>query len=521
MGFLEAVYAIGKMHMSNESPPEWEDVEKFLMPPLPITDDSNKNGYVIRVWLDVEDPFADQLIVRDVADIDVVEYLSGEGTIQEQIRKYLYKGPSGNASKKPYSPLLNIKNPSSDRIKKLNKLKTVEDWANNEHSPFQALYTKILSPLQEKGVLSQGSAELIRDKLAGMHKKFCGLWTDERRYYIVILGCKDGKKFLYPGEIPVFISHFKRQIQEQIKTDNSVKCSICGKSGEYNIEFGKVFKFATSDKLGFFPACQKENVPKGFPVCQNCYAVFVKGNEIVENKFSYRYILDNMARGIIPKEILMNYKNIGKKNGQEKIHLYVVPELIFNEKDYLPAKVIKPIHDFLKTGIKQEVNLFKNLAQQGDSLALHFVFLGQVEGKDQKRIHLMIEDVPPSRLKKLEEIWKQSVHACFLPTKNKKEPDKEDLCLDAAIRNIVATYVELVSVNNGEKHFQIDNCLKILGNLLSGDQICVSSLKVNLTSRFTGLFSSDNWNKIGTATTQRMMLVADFLERVNQARRCM
>jgi len=119
MGFLEAVYSLGKRESSADSSPEWEDIDSFLSLPLTITEDQEKRGRIIRVWLEVEDPIGKQLEIRDIAKIDVVDFLAGEGTPQENRRKYLYKDPAGANVTWSYSPIYKLGKPKKADQEKL------------------------------------------------------------------------------------------------------------------------------------------------------------------------------------------------------------------------------------------------------------------------------------------------------------------------------------------------------------------------------------------------------------------
>jgi CRISPR-associated protein Csh1 len=133
----------------------------------------------------------------------------------------------------------------------------------------------------------------------------------------------------------------------------------------------------------------------------------------------------------------------------------------------------------------------------------------------QERVHLIVEDVPPTRLKRLEELWRKSLEV-YSPF---KKDNTESKYLDFAIRNIVWVYLDLAGTGDSEKKFQMDRCFKVLGQLLNGQKVDVRGLKTNMVSRFPGLFASGDWSQVGPTKSGRMLLVLDFLERVNKAGR--
>ena len=69
----------------------------------------------------------------------------------------------------------------------------------------------------------------------------------------------------------------------------------------------------------------------------------------------------------------------------------------------------KKTRNFIETGLQNESFLAEVVLEQGDSLVYHFVFLEKNQA--QERILLMLEDVPPTWLRKLNGLWIQSEKA--------------------------------------------------------------------------------------------------------------
>jgi CRISPR-associated protein Csh1 len=483
MGFLEAVYSLGKRESSTDFSPEWEDIDNFLTLPLPIIEDQDRKGRIIRVWLEAEEPLGKQLEVRDIAKIDVVDFLAGEGTLQEKRRKYLYRDPVGANVTWSYSPTYKLGSPKkADREKLLEET----EWKDKQDSRFYKLYNRVLADLEREGVFSKGSVDLIMTKLVERRGEICDLWSDPKRSYILMFGCEDKSVFLYPGDIPAFISYFRQKLAKKSGGGDLIKCSFCGCSEESSASFSDVFKFSTFDKVSFLPGNNKKHKNKVFPICQQCNAMFTKGKDVLRNKFSNGSII----------------------NG---INIDVVPELIFGHEQL--AAVADNVSDFIKKGLRIEKNLFSFLARQGEGLVFHFMFWEKNQA--QERVHLIVEDVPPTRLKRLEELWRKSLEV-YSPF---KKDNTESKYLDFAIRNIVWVYLDLAGTGDSEKKFQMDRCFKVLGQLLNGQKVDVRGLKTNMVSRFPGLFASGDWSQVGPTKSGRMLLVLDFLERVNKAGR--
>ena len=178
---------------------------------------------------------------------------------------------------------------------------------------------------------------------------------------------------MYPGEVAAFVNYFKNKLNLTVKlkriAQQTTYCALCGEKKKLET-LDKVFKFATFDKPGFLPGTKdgagiKEKV---FPVCETCYGVLSAGKEEMERRF--------VNFNIIPKT-----------------SLYVIPEIIFDKKEYyrIASDFTK---NFLKNGIRNELNLFNLLSRVNEGLVYHFLFAEINQA--QLIIHSLIEDVPPT-----------------------------------------------------------------------------------------------------------------------------
>jgi len=477
MGFLEAVYTLGKIEAGSYSDPKWSDIDNYLTLPLQESEDQSKSGRIIRVWLEVEDPFEEQLKVKGINKIDLIDFLAGEGSLQEKRRKYLYKDPVGNNVKWSYSPIYKLGEPKKSGRE---KLQTEVEWQGNKKSRFFKLHNRVLASFEKEGVFSVGSVDLIMKELVDRRSELCALWSDSKRSYVLMFGCYKDGTFMYPGEIPAFVSYFRKKLEERTSKSNPITCAFCGKRDEMGSSFSNVFKFATFDKASFLPGNSKNSKGKVFPICRKCNALFTKGRDVLRSKFT------NKIAGI---------------------NMDVVPEFIFGGQKHISAYDMAP--NFMRTGLKVEENLFSFLARQGESLVFHFMFWEK--NNAQEIVHLLVEDVPPTRLKRLQDLWRKSLEV--YPTFNRNNTRRESL--DFAIENIVQVYNDLSSHSDSDKKFQKSECFKLLGRLLNGNKIDVRSLKTNMVARFPGLFASDDWSRWGASKMIRMLLVLDFIERTN------
>ncbi len=191
------------------------------------------------------------------------------------------------------------------------------------------------------------------------------------------------------------------------------------------------------------------------------------------------------------------------------LNLFVIPELLSPGKNL--AKIDEKTSDFLKHGIKTEERLFNYLAKQGESLVFHFVFWEK--NKAQELVHLMVEDVPPTRLKRLNSKWKEAVDACPFPSKDDQVNDART-SLDFALKAVLYFFLA-ASKNEGEKKWLRNKALAVWGKLLGGERVDMAEVKSLAVSRLTACFADENWMKYSGFKTMDMARVVDFLIRNN------
>src|SRR5690606_11559689 len=97
------------------------------------------------------------------------------------------------------------------------------------------------------------------------------------------------------------------------------------------------------------------------------------------------------------------------------INIYVAPELLFDLRS--PMSLNAAFREFIRVGLRREESLFRSLARRDEALVYHFVFWEAQQA--QERIHLMVEDVPPSHLKQLERVWTETAKVFELEDERK------------------------------------------------------------------------------------------------------
>jgi hypothetical protein len=59
LGFVNATYELGKLVSNKLNDPEFIDIESYLQLPMPVIEDKERSGRVIRIWLNVTDSTAE------------------------------------------------------------------------------------------------------------------------------------------------------------------------------------------------------------------------------------------------------------------------------------------------------------------------------------------------------------------------------------------------------------------------------------------------------------------------------
>jgi CRISPR-associated protein Csh1 len=191
----------------------------------------------------------------------------------------------------------------------------------------------------------------------------------------------------YVGEYKICrdcMSYFEREKEKE--SENKGSCALCGQQGTVmgNVS---VFKFYVIDKPGFIMGGFREkDAWKNFPVCKNCKQSMERGKQWLESKSKFKFY--GLSYYLIPK-------------------LTIHDDLLFKQvMDIISEgrKQIKLDQEGRKIITNDENEILDYVSNQRDYLTLNFLFLK----KDQsaERILLLIEDVFPSRIRKIFEAKK-------------------------------------------------------------------------------------------------------------------
>ncbi|MGI6253124.1 MAG: TM1802 family CRISPR-associated protein [Aminivibrio sp.] len=514
MGFLEAVKALGKMQAEAMAERNFgkdgdflSDISNYLE--QPTGQGGKPPEQIIRVWCraeNLETCLADESIplrIRDVDKIDCIEYGAGGDSFDPEIikRKLLYRAPPGSNVTWSFSPIYKLgrgKTSADGAVADL--IGTSGDWSSDSNTRFYKLRNRVLQAYSTGGVWSPDACTLVLEALEKNVTKLAELWSEAKTSTILLFGLvSSAGEFLWPGEIPQYRRFFRSKLQPIVPGDFSKKskrtaswrCSSClseKDGGEQSLNSDEVFSFATFDKPGFLPGIKtgREAISarrKVWPICWTCGGLLSRGRDYLEQ----HYLKDNIMPGM---------------------NLFVVPELVMSGR--LLSKAADLSRDFLRKGVKTEERLFNYLAKQEDSLVFHFVFWEKNQA--QELIHLMLEDVPPSRLKKLESKWKETVYA--FPFSKNRQIAEGRTTIDYAFKSIYRFFL-YGAKNDGEKKWLRSRALGVWGKLLEGSGVDVAEVKNLAVARLPSCFSDKTWLQYSGPNMFGAARIIDFLARIN------
>jgi len=373
-------------------------------------------------------------------------------------------------------------------------------WQDNKDCRFYKLYHSVLNDYEKSGYFTVGSSDKIMSDMVEQIDRIAEFWSERNIPCFMIFGLKDAERFLYPGEINAFVNYFKDKLNQNSlnKSKKSKKsarityCSLCGKTAQELKTLDKIFKFATFDKPNFLPGTAKtaEVEEKVFPVCDSCYETLSAGKEEMEKRF-------------------VNLNTI------PKISLYVIPEIISDRQEFI-RRAADQTRKFLKYGVRNERQLFRYLSRQDEGLVYHFLFAEVNQA--QLIVHSLVEDVPPTHLQKLQELWTKTCQ-----TYNFNDEISDEKCtLDTAISQIVAVFISLAGKSEQEEKVMKDKIIFVISGILSGEAVGIKEIKTLIVSRMSGLINDPDWlkpsgkhNMPGRIKIKGMAEVLDFLYRVN------
>lgn len=288
----------------------------------------------------------------------------------EKRLKYLYRSGKGNGP--GFSPTaklteakktFNMKILGWFKILNANKLNISEEDKN--------------FLLKTKSALEKNSEEIIKAIQEKRNQK------PRKESIFLTLKFWDGFDEKYIGDYDIFRTLFLKGVDSKdlkIYAENKV-CSICKEKKPLVVGNLDIYKFYTIDKPGFISGGFKdENAWKNFPVCLDCKQALEEGKKYIQENLSFDFA--GLKYQLIPKILFGSFTTAGE-----------VLSLLERIKSNSLGKDQKNVY------LADEKEILVYLKDEKDNISLNFLFIKQIQSAE--RIQLLLEDVFPSRLKKI------------------------------------------------------------------------------------------------------------------------
>ncbi|MDN5363121.1 MAG: CRISPR-associated protein Csh1 [Eubacteriales bacterium] len=202
-----------------------------------------------------------------------------------------------------------------------------------------------------------------------------------------------GKKKFYPGDVPLFRELLLKKVYEKDMDVFSTEkvCSLCGEKKPYVFGNASPYAFYTLDKPGFITGgFNRELAWRNFPLCGDCKLALEEGKKFIKENLKFSF--SGSGYYLIPKFLL------GKEAAKEVVDIFTDSVKIVSLKQQVKKSI---------TGSEEEI--LDIVKETSDTVMLNFLFLQEMNAAE--RVVMLIEDVLPSRLRKIfaakEEVDKQ------------------------------------------------------------------------------------------------------------------
>ncbi|HCD10520.1 MAG TPA: TIGR02556 family CRISPR-associated protein [Thermoanaerobacter sp.] len=417
---------------------------------------------VIKKTMKIERPIEGKILVINVnsynyAGIHIEDFDSGK------IEQYLYKeGESKGNNPAPFCPLTEPKK----------TLKKISNWLKQcrevKIDDFSLNVSEILN------ILINEENQIITELLQSIQN----IPKNINMFFTI----KINGKFL--GEYEVFRKCFLQLKEKKLKKSANIGvCSICGETGKEVSGKIDVFKFYTIDKPGFIAGGFKEiDAWKNYPVCMNCKSDLERGRKFLESNLNFKFYGLNYL--LIPQLLV----------GGEYLFEEIIEILSETKKTIaLRERIKKKITD-------DEKEILEYLSKKTDVVVFNFLFLQKQQSAE--RILLLIEDVLPSRIRKIFDA-KDYVDTVF-------QNNQDRGFTFGTIRTFFSKSSEDKRQNDLDKYF-----LEIINSVFKGKKINFSFLvKLLMTGIRRELTKDPQESKFNFRVKDALMSIL-FFERLN------
>ncbi len=222
-----------------------------------------------------------------------------------------------------------------------------------------------------KVILSENKEKIVRD----IEDQAEQITEKNEFYFLTVL--IDGRSV---GAFDEFRSVFLNEVQKLPNSRRGV-CFLCGKETEVGARVSNIFKFGTIDQPGFAHMMSNKSHDVTMPLCQVCFSKLALGKRIADDKLTLNFYDSQVY--VLPR---FAGNRIGKSQQFTENSLSALKSLTdsFRGEDGRYERF--------------ELRLIKKLSKEDAYSTLNFVFFVKARGKDEVKVYLNIEDVPPSRM---------------------------------------------------------------------------------------------------------------------------
>ena len=351
-----------------------------------------KKGGLDPYQLFVQDAFPDKSnypVILGIFSVDEdfqisFDKIDIENANGRNFHKYGYRKGSSRGGDITFSTKMSEAFATKLRTLKVNQLPNVLKLAIQNNSEDEG---KIWLSLEEFLNNEAQYEQLLTELLAA----FDGLGKEEKKgsLFSVRFDLNDGQE-KYIGDFLTFQSILLASGTQDKSEKYSVKsegydnrCSVCLEVKSVLYGFASPFKYFTVDKPGFVTGFFKqENTWKNYPICSDCSIPFELGKEYIgQNLQSYFY---GRSFYVIPKLIFG-----GSSQAYEK--LLGRMEKIYEEVSIAKAHKLERAED----------RIMEMMAGEGDYFSVNLMFFEEDRKTEAIKIRLLLEEVLPSRFRKL------------------------------------------------------------------------------------------------------------------------
>ncbi|MGB9840645.1 TIGR02556 family CRISPR-associated protein [Thermovenabulum sp.] len=345
-----------------------------------------------------------------------------------KVLKYLYR--KGSSSGTDITPTSRLTDKYKEVISKkilpwFNIIKDI-DLSQEERSFLKNIYEEIFN-----------NHSAIQESINEIKERY-----NKKDSFIVTLKFIKEDEEYYIGDFNVFKRILLIKVEERdLKVfERNKVCSLCKQKKDIVLGSIDVYKFYTLDKPGFITGGFKEKSAwKNYPVCPDCKIQLEEGRNFIDNNLSFKFC---------------------------GIPYYLIPKFMFMDDDYAleilsilkgrnsnKSKKISLGKGTVKKLTDDEDEILDLIKEAKDNMTVNFLFMRKIN--DAERILLVIEDVFPSRLRRLFQAKDEiddlfNTNFTFKNIRNffmKADSNKKDTDLDKYFLDVVNRIFKNISID--------------------------------------------------------------------------